>query len=130
MEHTSATFTSYDDIKPVNKTRSGKDLQTISGIWIVIDAEGRDAEAVLSGLASRMLAISSNSIQSICSQTAMVQSKDVERAPKPFLMVHVKASSSPLGINSIAHQGPEALCCIRLSEVETSCWYAVPAWRI
>jgi hypothetical protein len=102
MEHTSATFTSYDDIKPVNKTRSGKDLQTISGIWIVIDAEGGDPEAVLSGLTSKMLAISSNSIQSICAQTAMVQSKDVERAPKPFLMVHVKASSSPLGINSIA----------------------------
>jgi hypothetical protein len=95
-------FSSYDDIKPVNKTRSGKDLLTISGIWIVIDAEGRDAEAVLSGLTSKMLAISSNSIQSICAQTAKVQSKDVERAPKPFLMVHVKAFSSPLGINTIA----------------------------
>lgn len=95
-------LSSYDDIKPVNKTRSGKDLLTISGIWIVIDAQGRDPEAVLSRLTSKMLAISSDSIQSICTQTAMVQSKDKERPAKPFLMVHVKAFGSPLGINTIA----------------------------
>jgi hypothetical protein len=55
----------------------------------------------LSCLASKMLAISSTSIESICAQTAMVQSRDADKAAKLFVMVHVKASGSLLGINTI-----------------------------
>jgi hypothetical protein len=45
------------DIKPVNITRSGKELLPASSAWIMIDSEARDQEAVLSGLVTRMLAI-------------------------------------------------------------------------
>jgi hypothetical protein len=100
MEQPVVTFKSYDDIKPVNRRRSGKERLTVSSAWIVIDAEGRDQEAVLSGLVTRMLATAST-LQSICTQTAMVQSRDVERAAKPFVMVHVQAFGSPLGIDII-----------------------------
>jgi hypothetical protein len=102
MEQPFVIFNSYDDTKPVNRTDSGKERLTVSSTWIVIDAEGRDQEALLSGPVTRMLAISST-LQSICTQTAMVQSgNDVEKAAKPFVMVHVQASGSPLGIDTIA----------------------------
>jgi hypothetical protein len=77
MEQPFVIFNSYDGIKPVHRTRSGKERLTVSSAWIVIDAEGRDEEAVLLGLTKSMLALSSKgSIQSICTQTAIVQNRD------------------------------------------------------
>eukprot|EP00953_Heterococcus_sp_UTEX-ZZ885_P003030 2164-Heterococcus_DN1.PRE.3 len=110
MEDRLVYFNSYDDIRPLNRTRSSKELLTVSSAWIVIDAEGRDQEALLSGLVTQMLAITST-LRSICTQIAMVQSRDVERAAKPFVMVHVKASGSRLGIDTIAQPIKELNLC-------------------
>jgi hypothetical protein len=92
---------SYNAITPCPKTRTGEDIVTCKSLWLVIDPVDQRNEALLAAVDKSLSKCSL--IQRIGGQIAMVQSRDVERKPKPLLMIFIQTftDASPLGITTI-----------------------------